>query len=211
MKYCIAIIFILSGCNFAMCQGIQNTAPKRVIDSLIRVNELRQKNKKFDYNNYFNTSFYKSDTISKRKDSLVINYLTINNKLIRKEIKEYGLGVTDSIKSDHDSVNVLYDSAVIFYNKKGLEEYIEHWRYVATAIFNDTEGEGMGDGIIKHIQLPDAEMSIMRVAYDRDNRDTLDIFSTSEGLIRSRRYYDSKGNFLKSTQESIEQYQFWDE
>lgn len=201
MKYFATIIFLFF-IHFAVCQEQTDTLiPKSEIENLKqKIHELKQANKKLEYDNYFSLNFYKTDTVSKRKDSIVINFLTKEGKLLRQETNLYHYSKNLGVKTD---------SSVRSYNDKGLMEFIEGWECTGTRF--DTPELGMEElfYVSPHGEKPSYSG---RIVYNDkgDPITTVSIFFI--GVFRRTKYfYDQNEILIKSIIEEIKPYEFWED
>jgi hypothetical protein len=216
MKYCITILLVLIG-STAWCQSMSDSiATKRTIDSLkLQIKELKYAKKQLEYDDYLKNNLYRIDTVHRlpvlayedAQDSIVIHYLSRDNKLIKTICDDY-------IKDTFELRPIHLYSRVCFYNTKGLLEYFESRPYGYSYSVYDTDGEGRGGGYWGYREYPESE--ITPDFYFREKRDAKDSVILSVMFFRGQatriKYCMSdNGNYIPVTKEYIGEDEFWDD
>ena len=187
----ICLLFICTGQTLAQSHADSLMPKLNDVDCKKRIYNLTQANKKMEYDLYFLQNYKRTVTIHKSKDSLLLKYLSFENKTIRQEENHYFFGEKS-------------DSIIRFYNKEGLLEYSEFW--TCSLLAHDTNG----DGTSKMIKIEPFLATQTRLAYDSNGRYVLGVLLSPYAQSRTKYFYDTTGNLIESKSEEIKQYEFWD-
>jgi hypothetical protein len=184
---CILIPFVLHG-HIAFSQISKDTCvtQKQWQDLKNRMKWLKEANMNLSFNVRLMKNFAFIDTVSKTKDSLVLNFMSKKNTVIKRENQRFAQGS-------------LIDSTVTQYNDAQLVEYTERW----TTFFNVDDSTGAFSGPYR------LRGNYSYFEYDKEKRVTKHVFHES-GITRRVLYtYDSTG---RSSYQifRIKEEDFWD-
>lgn len=192
MKHFVTILFVL----IAQLLTRQIVFGQTISDTCLTANQLYNLKYKIYYQSEINyiqslqirmlTELKRVDTLSYTKDSIVLNYISKTDSVLRT-VKKYYNG------------DCLRDSLVIHFNKYGLTQYRENW---AKSCNTDTTD--------KDIKAFTYKNSYSRYEYDKLRRITKYVFHISTPMTRRIIFtYDTEGRRTQQTIK-ISDTEFWD-
>jgi hypothetical protein len=151
------------------------------------VQKLKEANAIHLYNIRLLTELKFIDTLSRSSDSLVLNYIGINNQILKKEKQVFRYGC-------------MTDSTITHYNRRGLIEYIEFW-----TITCDNP-----DTLDNEIAIFKYKGNYSRYEYDALDRVSKYVVRISRPLAIRNLYYYSNDGKRNQVSIKISDNEFWD-